>query len=86
MDTVIPGLYASASEPLSFDPSLEIRAFLLQHNQGNLLVYSAGTLEADVYAIEDLGGSLCHENERRPVLGTCNVDAILECVQRGEDQ
>ena len=39
--TVIPGLYASPSEPLPFDTSLDIRAFLLQRKQGNLLVYSA---------------------------------------------
>ncbi len=100
MDAVIPGLYASAPEPLPLDPSLEIRAFLLQRDRGNLLVYSVGTLEADVQAIEDLGGIsrqylnhrheaapacdwvankfdaplFCHENERRSVSGTCNVD------------
>lgn len=103
MDTVIPGLYASAPEPLPFDPSLEIRAFLLQRNQGNLLVYSVGTLEADVYAIGNLGGIsrqylnhrheaapacdwvankfdaplFCHENERRSVSGTCDVDGTF---------
>jgi glyoxylase-like metal-dependent hydrolase (beta-lactamase superfamily II) len=103
MDTVIPGLYASVPEPLPFDPSLEIRAFLLQRNQGNLLVYSVGTLEADVQAIRDLGGIsrqylnhrheaafgcdrvaatfgaplFCHQNERRSVSETCNVDEIF---------
>jgi hypothetical protein len=41
METVIPGLYASAPEPLPFAPSLDIRAFLLRREQGNLLVYSA---------------------------------------------
>ncbi len=56
MDTVIPGLYASAPEPLGFGPSLEIRAFLLQREQGNLLVYRAATLEQDVAAVNDLGG------------------------------
>ncbi len=56
MDTVIPGLYAPAPEPLPFDPSLEIRAFLLQRDRGNLLVYSVGTLEDDVHEIWDLGG------------------------------
>ncbi len=56
MDNVIPGLYASAPEPLPFDPSHEIRAFLLRREQGNLLVYSVGTLEADAREIEELGG------------------------------
>ena len=48
MDTVIPGLYASAPEPLGFGPSLEIRAFLLQRERGNQLVYRSQMLERDV--------------------------------------
>ncbi len=34
METAIPGLYASAPEPLPCAPSLEIRAFLLRRDQG----------------------------------------------------
>jgi glyoxylase-like metal-dependent hydrolase (beta-lactamase superfamily II) len=56
MDAVIPGLYASAPESLPFASSLDLRAVLLTRKQGNLLVYSAGTLAADAQAIEDLGG------------------------------
>jgi glyoxylase-like metal-dependent hydrolase (beta-lactamase superfamily II) len=56
METVIPGLHASSPDRLPFATSLEIRAFLLQREQGNLLVYSAPTLTADVPAIEALGG------------------------------
>ena len=56
METAVPGLYATASEPLPFAPSLHIRAFLLQRERGNLLIYSVGDLEADAPAIEDLGG------------------------------
>jgi len=56
MDNVIPGLYASKPEPLGFGPSLEIRAFLLQREQGNLLIYRAATLEQDVEEINALGG------------------------------
>ena len=56
IETAIPGLYASSPEPLPFAPSLDIRAFLLQRDQGNLLVYSVSNLEADAPAIEDLGG------------------------------
>jgi glyoxylase-like metal-dependent hydrolase (beta-lactamase superfamily II) len=56
MDNVIPGLYASTPEPLGFGPSLEIRAFLLQREQGNLLIYRAATLEQDVEEINALGG------------------------------
>jgi hypothetical protein len=41
METIIPKLHASAPEPLGFGPSLEIRAFLLQRERGNLLIYRA---------------------------------------------
>jgi Metallo-beta-lactamase superfamily len=60
MQTVIPGLHASAPERLSFAASLEIRAFLLTREQGNLLVYSVSTLTAEAQAIEDLGGISRH--------------------------
>ena len=53
--TVISGLYASAAEPLPFSRSLELRAFLLAREQGNLLLYSAGNLAADVQSIKHLG-------------------------------
>src|ERR671915_883542 len=41
----IPGIHASAPQPLPFAPSLEVRAFVLQREPGNLLVYSNETLE-----------------------------------------
>ena len=56
MELVIPGLYASAPGELPFATSLDIRAFLLRRDRGNLLVYSAPAVEADVDAIEALGG------------------------------
>jgi len=70
MDTVIPGLYASEPEPLGFGPSLGIRAFLLQRNWGNLLIYRSEALERDVEEINDLGGIsrqyLNHHHEASP--------------------
>ncbi len=70
MDMVIPGLHASAPEPLGFGPSLEIRAFLLQREQGNLLLYRSAALEQDVEAVGDLGGItrqyLNHRHEASP--------------------
>jgi len=70
VDTVIPGLYASEPEPLGFGPSLEIRAYLLQRERGNLLVYRSEALEQDVEALEDLGGIsrqyLNHHHEASP--------------------
>ena len=56
METVIPGLFASGPEALPFAPSLEARAFLLQRSGGNLLVYSAPTVETEAPAIAELGG------------------------------
>ena len=56
MEEVIPGLYASPPETLPFAPSLEVRAFLLRRDPGNLLIYGAGTLTADAREIEGVGG------------------------------
>jgi hypothetical protein len=56
IETPIAGLYASSPEPLPFDPSLEIRAFLLPRASGNLLVYSVDGLAQQAPAIESLGG------------------------------
>lgn len=56
----IPGLFASTPEPLPFGPSLHIRAFLLQRDRGNILVYSVKGLESDAAAIGELGGISRH--------------------------
>jgi glyoxylase-like metal-dependent hydrolase (beta-lactamase superfamily II) len=70
METIVPKLHASAPEPLGFGPSLEIRAFLLQRERGNLLIYRAATLEQDVEAVADIGGItrqyLNHHHEASP--------------------
>jgi glyoxylase-like metal-dependent hydrolase (beta-lactamase superfamily II) len=55
LDSPVPRLYASTPEPLPFAPLLNIRAFLLQRGDGNLLVYSVAGLEQDAAAIEALG-------------------------------
>ncbi len=70
METVVPKLYASAPESLGFGPSLEIRAFLLQREGGNLLVYRSAALEQDAEEIDELGGIwrqyLNHHHEASP--------------------
>jgi glyoxylase-like metal-dependent hydrolase (beta-lactamase superfamily II) len=60
MQTVIPGLHASAPQALSFAPSLHVRAFLLQREQGNLLVYGTAKIVDEARAIADLGGVARH--------------------------
>ena len=60
MDAAIPGLYASAPEPLPFAPSLDIRAFLLRRDRGNMLLYSTSDDRVGRRAIEELGGISRH--------------------------
>jgi glyoxylase-like metal-dependent hydrolase (beta-lactamase superfamily II) len=52
----VAGLHATAPQPLPFDPSLSIRAFLLERERGNLLVYSTGVLDEDVPTLRERGG------------------------------
>jgi len=70
MNTVISGLYAAEPEPLGFGPSLEIRAYLLQREGGNLLLYRSAALEQDVETVNSLGGIsrqyLNHHHEASP--------------------
>jgi glyoxylase-like metal-dependent hydrolase (beta-lactamase superfamily II) len=54
IEASVDGLYASAPEPLPFAPSLHIRAFLLRRGEGNVLIYSTGSVAAGAFA--DLGG------------------------------
>lgn len=54
IETVLPGLSASAPEPLPFAPSLHIRAFLLQRKKGNILIYSAPSVGDGLF--DDVGG------------------------------
>jgi glyoxylase-like metal-dependent hydrolase (beta-lactamase superfamily II) len=53
---MFPELHATAPEPLPFAPSLLIRAFLLQRDRGNVLIYSTAGLESDAAAIQERGG------------------------------
>jgi glyoxylase-like metal-dependent hydrolase (beta-lactamase superfamily II) len=85
MDSVIPDLYASGAEPLPFAPSQGIRAFLLRREGGNLLVYSAPTVDAA--AVEALGGAsrilLNHWHEGEFGAGA-DVSAALDAPVFGE--
>src|SRR5918999_4794043 len=69
MEAAIPGLHASAPEPLPFAPSLHIRAFLLRHDQGNVLVYGVPGLGTDGPAVEDRGGVARHYLNHRHEAG-----------------
>jgi glyoxylase-like metal-dependent hydrolase (beta-lactamase superfamily II) len=56
----IRGLHAGAAESLPFAPSLDIRAFLLEREGGNILVYSTTVIERDADGISELGGISRH--------------------------
>ena len=79
LESVLPGLYASAPESLPFAPSLHIRAFLLRRERGNVLVYSVTGLESDAAAIEAAGGISRHYlNHRHEAMFASDwVDAPL---------
>lgn len=60
MEEVIPGLSASAPEPLPFAPAFEIRSFLLRREAGNLLVCGAGVSPAGAREAKAMGGVSRH--------------------------
>jgi len=60
LDEVMPGLYASKPQALPFAPALHARAFLLQRERGNVLVYSVDSLSSQAPAMESLGGVARH--------------------------
>jgi glyoxylase-like metal-dependent hydrolase (beta-lactamase superfamily II) len=69
METVVPGLHASGAERLPFGPSLDARAYLLEREAGNLLLYRSAALEEDAAAVEELGVArqyLNHWHEAAP--------------------
>jgi glyoxylase-like metal-dependent hydrolase (beta-lactamase superfamily II) len=71
LDTVVPGLHASAPERLPFGRGLDIRAYLLEREAGNLLIYRSDTLRREAASIRERGGIarqyLNHRHEAAPV-------------------
>jgi len=41
LEQPIEGLWATPGSPLPFDPNVSIRAFLLEREEGNVIVYNA---------------------------------------------
>jgi len=70
MEITIPGLSATPPQPLSFAPSMVVRSFLLEREDGNLLIYSASTVEMEQERLQDRGGVsrqyLNHHHEASP--------------------
>jgi glyoxylase-like metal-dependent hydrolase (beta-lactamase superfamily II) len=83
LETVIPGLHATSPQPLPFAPTLEVRAFLLEREQGNVLLYSTTELERDDAAIADLGGvSRRYLNHWHEAMFATELDAPLFVHER----
>jgi hypothetical protein len=55
METLMPGLLASPPQPLPFAPSMSARAFQLEREGGDLLLYSAAGLESALREHDRLG-------------------------------
>jgi glyoxylase-like metal-dependent hydrolase (beta-lactamase superfamily II) len=53
-------LHASPPESLPFARSLDARAFLLEREQGNILIYSNSTIDAHPDWLAELGGATRH--------------------------
>src|SRR4051812_2583523 len=70
MEELVHGVHASEPRRLPFDPSLDIRSFVLRRERGNVLVYQSETLRPDADELEDLGGIarqyLNHHHEAGP--------------------
>jgi glyoxylase-like metal-dependent hydrolase (beta-lactamase superfamily II) len=79
LETPLPQLHATAPQPLPFARSLLVRAFVLEREAGNLLVYGAPTVGAAAPAIEALGGVTRHYLNHWHEAGFVNggVDAPL---------
>ena len=77
----IAGIHATSPEPLPFAPSLTIRAFLLEREPGNLLVYNTGVLDADAAMLEAHGGiARQYLNHRHEAMFTsASIHAPLFC-------
>jgi Metallo-beta-lactamase superfamily len=79
LDIQIPGLHASPPQPLPFAPSLHVRAFVLERDRGNLLVYSTD-------ALEDIEGVsrwyLNHRHEAMFVSGAVTAPLFVHEAER----
>jgi glyoxylase-like metal-dependent hydrolase (beta-lactamase superfamily II) len=90
MEPVIPGLYATAAQPLPFAPSLAVRAFRLERPAGDLVVYGADTLGGldeiagrylnhwhEAMFAGDAAPTFVHERDRDAAAARASVDGTF---------
>jgi len=82
--TTLAGLVPLSPQPLPFDRTLHIRAFLLRRAAGNLLVYSTAALEQDLPAIRSMGGAArqCLNHRHEAMFLPAGIDAPLVVHER----
>src|SRR5919202_1712933 len=75
LDTPLPKLHASPPADLPFSKVSQVRAFLLERDSGNLLIYAATTMPAD--AVGDVSAQYLNHWHELAVGGAASVHAPL---------
>jgi glyoxylase-like metal-dependent hydrolase (beta-lactamase superfamily II) len=77
LEQPIAGLWATPASPLPFDPRVSVRAFVLDREEGNVIVYNAPGLETAAQEIRDRGGTskLLINHGHEGIFGTPAIDA-----------
>ena len=84
LEQPIAGLWTTPGSPLPFDPTVSIRAFLLEREEGNVIVYNAPGLGAAAAEIRDRGGAskLLINHEHEGMFGAPPIDAPVFVHER----
>lgn len=78
------GLWATPGAPLPFDTSISVRAFLLEREEGNVIVYNAPGLASTVDEVRDRGGAsrLLISHGHEGMFGSPPIDAPIHVHER----
>lgn len=84
LEQPIEGLWATPPAPLPFDRTISIRAFLLEREAGNVIVYNAPGLAAAAGDIRDRGGAtmLLVNHEHEGMFGPPPIDVPVFVGER----
>jgi glyoxylase-like metal-dependent hydrolase (beta-lactamase superfamily II) len=80
----IEGLWATPSSPLPFDKTISVRAFLLERDDGNVIVYNAPGLEPSAQEIRERGAvtRLLINHGHEAMFGPPPIDAPVFAHER----
>jgi glyoxylase-like metal-dependent hydrolase (beta-lactamase superfamily II) len=84
LERLIEGLWATPGSPLPFDSSVSVRAFLLEREEGNVIVYNSPGLGIAATEIRDRGGAskLLINHEHEGMFGPPPIDAPVFVHER----